>query len=126
MCTHTNIAQYNSTHIHTPILCIATTYNTHVRKAVIYNSLGHLCITRAVQESPAGQVTVVHTLNTLTLNIPVCNNNQQFLHFYCTKNKHMFILTSQNKVNLSSGNNPFVSSIKKSLLINFLKPQSLP
>ncbi len=35
-------------------------------------------------------------------------------------------LTSQNKVNLSSGNNPFASSIKKSRRINFLNPQSLP
>jgi hypothetical protein len=35
-------------------------------------------------------------------------------------------LTSQNKVNLSSGNNPLASSIKKSRRINFLNPQSFP
>lgn len=35
-------------------------------------------------------------------------------------------LTSQNIVNLSSGNKPFASSSRKSRRINFLKPQSLP
>ena len=35
-------------------------------------------------------------------------------------------LTSQYKVSLSSGNRPFASSKRKSLLMNFLKPQSLP
>ncbi len=35
-------------------------------------------------------------------------------------------LTSQNKVNLSSGKSPLASSIKKSRRINFLKPQSFP
>lgn len=35
-------------------------------------------------------------------------------------------LTSQKSVNLSSGSRPLVSSSRKSLLINFLKPQSFP
>lgn len=35
-------------------------------------------------------------------------------------------LTSQNIVNLSSGNKPFASSNRKSLRMNFLKPQSFP
>jgi hypothetical protein len=35
-------------------------------------------------------------------------------------------LTSQNKVNLSSGKRPLTSSIRKSRRINFLKPQSFP
>jgi hypothetical protein len=35
-------------------------------------------------------------------------------------------LTSQNKVNLSSGKSPLASSIKKSRRINFLNPQSFP
>lgn len=35
-------------------------------------------------------------------------------------------LTSQNIVNLSSGNSPFASSNRKSRRMNFLKPQSLP
>ncbi len=34
--------------------------------------------------------------------------------------------TSQNIVNLSSGSNPFASSKRKSLRINFLNPQSFP
>lgn len=38
------------------------------------------------------------------------------------KNEH----TSQNIVSLSSGSKPFCSSSKKSLRINFLKPQSFP
>lgn len=35
-------------------------------------------------------------------------------------------LTSQNIVNLSSGNRPFASSSRKSRRMNFLKPQSFP
>lgn len=35
-------------------------------------------------------------------------------------------ITSQNSVSLSSGKSPLASSRRKSLLINFLKPQSLP
>lgn len=35
-------------------------------------------------------------------------------------------ITSQYSVSLSSGNNPFASSSKKSRRINFLKPQSFP
>lgn len=35
-------------------------------------------------------------------------------------------LTSQNRVSLSSGRSPLASSRRKSLLINFLNPQSLP
>lgn len=35
-------------------------------------------------------------------------------------------LTSQNRVSLSSGRSPLASSSRKSLLMNFLKPQSLP
>lgn len=34
--------------------------------------------------------------------------------------------TSQNNVSLSSGKRPLVSSSKKSLRMNFLKPQSFP
>lgn len=35
-------------------------------------------------------------------------------------------ITSQKRVSLSSGSSPFASSRRKSLRINFLKPQSLP
>ena len=35
-------------------------------------------------------------------------------------------VTSQKKVSLSLGRSPLVSSMRKSLLINFLNPQSLP
>lgn len=40
--------------------------------------------------------------------------------------QHTKVYTSQNIVSLSSGSRPFASSKRKSLLINFLKPQSLP
>lgn len=36
------------------------------------------------------------------------------------------MLTSQKRVSLSSGKSPLASSRRKSRLINFLKPQSLP
>lgn len=45
---------------------------------------------------------------------------------YAVYNQNCMYLTSQNNVNVSFGNKPLASSIKKSLLINFLKPQSLP
>lgn len=45
-----------------------------------------------------------------------------FFQCFCVKRQ----LTSQNIVNLSSGSRPFASSNRKSRLINFLKPQSLP
>lgn len=41
-------------------------------------------------------------------------------------NRHTKVYTSQNIVSLSSGSSPLASSKRKSLLMNFLKPQSLP
>lgn len=41
-------------------------------------------------------------------------------------NRHTKVYTSQNIVSLSSGSSPLASSRRKSLLMNFLKPQSLP
>jgi len=38
----------------------------------------------------------------------------------------LFVFTSQNMVSRSSGRRPLESSIRKSLRMNFLKPQSLP
>lgn len=40
--------------------------------------------------------------------------------------RHTKVYTSQNIVSLSSGSSPLASSRRKSLLMNFLKPQSLP
>lgn len=40
--------------------------------------------------------------------------------------QHTKVYTSQNIVSLSSGSSPLASSSRKSLLMNFLKPQSFP
>lgn len=60
--------------------------------------------------------------------IKLCRYNETFRVTRSNKcdNRHTKVYTSQNIVSLSSGSSPLASSRRKSLLMNFLKPQSLP